>query len=199
MKKLSHNKRIQKKKTAGEILSRLPEVFGVREVEKYVRYPGLWASRVAASGRILRLQRGTYWNRFRYPDLSLPYLACQIKSDPSYISCEWALHARGVLLQRPFVCTVVTLSTAVGRGREVALMGETIEFSKIDESLFWGYEPVEGYFLASAEKAYLDTFHYHRDPERWGEIEKDMLDLKAFQSMAAKFPKRTVKRIRIGN
>ncbi len=74
-------------------------------------------------------------------------------------------------------------------------MGETIEFSNIDQRLFWGYEPVEGYFLASAEKAYLDTLHYHRDPEKWGELEKDMLDLKALQPMAAKFPKRTAKRL----
>jgi len=83
--------------------------------------------------------------------------------------------------------------------RAFTKMGETIEFSNIDESLFWGYEPLEGYFLASAEKAYLDTLHYHRDPEKWGEQEKDMLDLKVLQSLATKFPKRTVKRIRIGN
>ena len=41
-----------------------------------------------------------------YLNLSLPYLACQIKSDPSYISCEWALHARGVLLQRIYAFRV---------------------------------------------------------------------------------------------
>ena len=195
MKKSAPELQSLKKRPAGEILSRLPEVFGIREVEKYVGYPAQWLSRAAASGRIIRLQRGIYWNRWRYPDLSLAYLACQIKSAPCYISCEWALHARGVLLQKPFVCTEVTLSTAVGRGRNIVLMGETIEFSHIDTSLFWGYEPVEGYFLASAEKAYLDALHYHRDLQNWGELEKDTLNMERLHAMAKKFPRQIAKRL----
>lgn len=183
------------KRPAREILSRLPEVFGVREAEKYVRYPAQWLVRAESSGQVVRLQRGTYWNRARYPDLTLPYLACHIKSAPSYISCEWALHTRGVLLQRPYTCTVVTLSTAVGKKREVRLMGETIEFSHIAESLFWGYEPIQGYFMATAEKAYLDTLYYRRDPEGWGELEKDVLDIQALLLMAEKFPKRILSKI----
>jgi hypothetical protein len=178
------------KRPAREIFSRLPEVFGVREAEKYVRHPAQWLVRAESAGHIVRLQRGTYWNRLRYPGLTLPYLACHIKSAPSYVSCEWALHARGVLLQRPFTCTVVTLSTAVGKKREVRLMGETIEFSHIAESLFWGYEPIQGYFMATAEKAYLDTLYYGRDPEEWGELEEDVLDTQALLSMAERFPKR---------
>ena len=195
MKRSSDNPTVRRKTPAGEILSGLPEVFGVREVEKYVNHPTQWLARAARSGQVVRLQRGTYWNRSRYPDLSLPYLACQIKSAPCYISCEWALHAGGVLLQRPFTCTVVTLSTAVGRQREIRLMGETIEFSHMAESLFWGYEQVEGYFLASPEKAYLDTLYYGRNPEQWGELEKGSLDLEVLQSMAEKFPPRVSKRI----
>jgi predicted transcriptional regulator of viral defense system len=183
------------KRPAREILSRLPEVFGVREAEKYVRYPAQWLVRAESSGQVVRLQRGTYLNRARYPDLTLPYLACHIKSAPSYISCEWALHARGVLLQRPFTCTVVTLSTAVGKKREVRLLGETIEFSHIAESLFWGYEPIQGYFMATAEKAYLDTLYYRRDPEGWGELEKNVLDIQALLLMAEKFPKRILSKI----
>ncbi len=183
----------QGKVRSDELLSRLPEVFGVREIEKFVRYPAQWLVRAASSGRVVRLQRGSYWNQHRYPNLTLPYLACQIKSAPSYISCEWALHARGVLLQRPFLCTVVTLSTAVGRKRGVQLMGETVEFCHIAEKLFWGYELVEEYFLATAEKAYLDTLYYGRDPERWGELEKDQLDLEQLHTMAEKFPNRVLK------
>jgi predicted transcriptional regulator of viral defense system len=183
------------KRPSREILSRLPEVFGVREVEKYVRHPTQWLVRAESSGQIVRLQRGTYWNSSRYPDLALPYLACHIKSAPSYISCEWALHERGVLLQRPFTCTVVTLSTAVGKKREVRLMGETIEFSHIAESLFWGYEPIQGYFLATAEKAYLDSLYYGRDLEQWGELEKDILDVQSLLLMAEKFPKRILSKI----
>ncbi len=184
-----------RRKTSAEILAALPEVFGVREVEKFVRHPAQWLSRAAASGRIDRIQRGTYWNRTLYPDLSLPFIACRIKSAPSYISCEWALHARGVLLQRPFTCSVVTLSTAVGRGREVVWKGETIEFSHMDVKLFWGYKEEEGYFLATAEKAYLDTLYYHRDPEQWGELEMEALDMDLLRSMAQKFPPQVSKRL----
>jgi len=178
---------------AGELLSRLPEVFGVRELEKFLRYPAQWLVRSTASGKIVRLQRGTYWNRYRYPGLTVPYLACHIREAPSYISCEWALHDRGILLQRPFVCSVVTLSTSVGRERQIRLMDETIEFSHISKRLFWGFESVEGYFLATAEKAYLDTLYYGRDPEEWGELEKDALNPEALRDMAEKFPQWVVK------
>jgi len=183
------------RKTTSEILALLPEVFGAREVEKFVRHPAQWLSRAAASGRIERIQRGTYWNRTRYPDLSLPFIACRIKSAPSYISCEWVLHARGVLLQRPFTCSVVTLSTAVGRGRKISWRGETIEFSHMDAKLFRGYEEMDGVFLATAEKAYLDTLYYHREPEQWGELELDALDMDHLRSMAQKFPRRVLQRV----
>lgn len=190
MKESSVKIAFREKRPARDILSHLPEVFGVREVEKYIRHPAQWLVRAESSGHIVRLQRGTYWNRLKYPGLTLSYLACQIKSAPSYISCEWALHARGVLLQRPFTCTVVTLSTSVGKKREIRLMGETIEFSHITETLFWGFESIEGYFLATAEKAYLDTLYYGRDPEQWGELQKDVLDAQILLSMAEEFPKR---------
>ncbi len=195
MKRSLNSTAVRRKTPARDILSNLPEVFGVREIEKYVNHPTQWLARAAFSGQVVRLQRGIYWNRSRYSDLPLPYLACQIKSAPSYVSCEWALHAGGVLLQRPFTCTVVTLSTAVGRKREIRLMGETIEFSHMTERLFWGYEQVEGYFLASVEKAYLDTLYFGRDPERWGELETGIFDFEALQTMAEKFPPRISKRI----
>lgn len=195
VKRLSDNRASQTKIPARDILAHLPEVFGVSEAEKYVGHPTQWLTRASSSGLIRRLQRGTYWNSFRYPDLSFPYLACQIKRAPSYISCEWALHARGVLLQRPFTCTVLTLSTAVGRERSIQLMGEAIEFSHISAKLFWGYESVEGYFLATAEKAYLDTLHYGRNPDQWGELEKGMLDWQVLHTMAEKFPLRVSKQL----
>ena len=69
-------------------------------------------------------------------------------------------------------------------------MGETIEFSHITERLFRGYEEVENYFLATAEKAYLDTLYYGRNPEKWGELEKDLLDRERLYVMADKFPSR---------
>ncbi len=74
-------------------------------------------------------------------------------------------------------------------------MGETIEFSHLSEKLFWGYESVESYFLASAEKAYLDTLHYGRNLDQWGEVETDLLDWQALQTMVAPFPVRVSKQL----
>ncbi len=194
MKQLSepgHGKKVRVER----ILDKLPEVFGTRETEKFVNHSAQWSSRAVVAGYIVRLQRGVYWNRYRYPDLSLPFIACQVKAAPCYISCEWALHSHGVLLQRPFVCTVITLSTAVGAERRIEIMGESIEFSHIAEKLFWGYEPVDGYFLAGPEKAYLDTLYYGRDPEKWGELDIDMFEPHRLLKMAKKFPQRIQEKI----
>jgi len=69
-------------------------------------------------------------------------------------------------LQAPFVCTAATLSSAVGKSREIQYQGITIEFSKISPTLFFGYETLTGFYMATPEKALADTFNLMHDPNR---------------------------------
>ena len=73
---------------------------------------------------------GVYVNVFLKNRPEIEEVACFLRT-PSYISCEWALNRHGILLQSPVVCTVLTLSTAVGSARNVQYGGVTIEFSHL--------------------------------------------------------------------
>ena len=90
---------------------------------------------------------------------SLEEAACFIRT-PSYISAEWALHLHGIILQAPTVCTVLTLSTAVGVRRNLLRHGVTIEYSRISSRLYFGFETRNGFNLALPEKALLDAVYY---------------------------------------
>ncbi|MBW2707574.1 MAG: hypothetical protein JRD84_14900, partial [Deltaproteobacteria bacterium] len=104
---------------------------------------------------------GNYINSFLYGFPAVEDVACFLKP-PAYITCEWALNIHGISLQAPVVCTVVTLSTSVGKKRNIQYQGITIEFSKISDRLFFGFIKYDNYYLATPEKAILDTLYYRR-------------------------------------
>lgn len=117
-------------------------------------------------------------------------VGCFLRS-PSYISCEWALNRNGATLQAPTVCTVITLSTAVGESRNLFYQGVTIEFAHIADRLFTGYEMQEGFNLAVPEKALLDTIYLRKSAPFRGELELDVFDPERLQSLAESFPATT--------
>ena len=107
---------------------------------------------------------------------------------PAYITCEWALNIHGISLQAPVVCTVVTLSTSVGKKRNIQYQGITIEFSKISDRLFSGFIKHDNYYLATPEKAILDTLYYRRMIPAFDELDLDDVDYKTLVELAATFP-----------
>ena len=109
---------------------------------------------------------------------------------PSYISAEWALHLHGVIIQAPTVCTVVTLSTAVGVSRNLQWRGVAIEYSHIADKLYFGFEMQDGYNLAVPEKALLDCIYYRNTVPFEDELELELLNMDRLQEMAQVFPKR---------
>jgi predicted transcriptional regulator of viral defense system len=120
--------------------------------------------------------------------------ACFVRT-PSYISAEWALHLHGVIIQAPSVCTVVTLSTAVGVKRNLVWRGITIEYSHISDRLYFGFEPQTGYNLALPEKALLDCIYYRRTAPFADELEMEELDTGRLREMARPFPLRVRKMV----
>lgn len=127
---------------------------------------------------------------------SLEEAACFVRT-PSYVSGEWALHLHGIIIQVPTVCTVVTLSTAVGVTRNLQWRGVTIEYSHIADRLYFGFEAREGFNLAMPEKALLDCIYYRNAVPFEDELELEGIDTGHLQEMAKSFPMRV--RERVGN
>lgn len=172
-----------------DTLQALPTLFRSADLLKFTGNANVFLTRALERGFITRLTRGVYVNSRMKTEPSLEEAACFVRT-PSYISAEWALHLHGVIIQAPTVCTVVTLSTAVGVTRNLHWRGVTIEYSHISDRLYFGFTSQEGYNLAQPEKALLDYIYYRNALPFAGELELDMLDIGRLQEMAQPFPLR---------
>ena len=180
--------------TSVEILRHLPQLFRYADVEKYTRNANVFLTRALAKGFVERLARGVYLNAMRDGRPAIEEVACFLRT-PSYISCEWALNQHGVILQAPFVCTVLTMDTAVGRSRNVDFSGVTIEFSRIASRLFTGYEMRNGFNLALPEKALLDTIYLRKHIPFPDELNLQYIKKDTLVKMAMPFPAVVKKRL----
>ena len=173
--------------TSVTILRQLPNLFHYADVEKFTGNANVFLTRVLAKGYVARVARGVYINRLREMQPSVEEVACFLRT-PSYISCEWALNRHGFILQAPFVCTVLTLDTAVGASRNIRFGDVTIEFSRIAPRLFNGFETRDGINLALPEKALLDTIYLRKRIPFRDELELDNVNGEKLMSLAEDFP-----------
>ncbi len=172
-----------------DILHNLPLLFRSADVLKFTRNANVFLTRALQRGLITRLARGVYVNTRLKGEPSLEEAACFVRT-PSYISAEWALHRHGVIIQAPSVCTVLTLSTAVGITRNLFWHGVTIEYSHLSDRLYFGFELRDGYHLALPEKALLDCIYYRKMAPFADELELEELDSGRLREMAQPFPVR---------
>jgi hypothetical protein len=172
-----------------DILQALPPLFRSADLCKFTGNANVFLTRALERGLITRLTRGVYLNTRLKGDPSLEEAACFIRT-PSYVSAEWALHLHGIILQAPTVCTVLTLSTAVGVRRNLLGHGVTIEYSHISDRLYFGFETRDGFNLALPEKALLDAVYFRRTVPFADELEIDLLDVDRLRRMSWSFPLR---------
>ena len=178
---------MKEEKTTLKRLKLLPNLFRRQDAEKIAPHTAVFLSRAIKDGLIHHINRGNYINSFLYGFPAVEDVACFLKP-PAYITCEWALNIHGISLQAPVVCTVVTLSTSVGKKRNIQYQGITIEFSKISDRLFFGFIKHDNYYLATPEKAILDTLYYRRMMPAFDELDLGDVDSEILVKMAAKFP-----------
>jgi len=181
--------------TAVKTLQKLPQLFRYADVEKFTGNANVFLTRALQKGLIERITRGVYVNTFLKNRPEIEEVACFLRT-PSYISCEWALNRHGIILQSPVVCTVLTLSTAVGSTRNVQYGGVTIEFSHMAPRLFSGFETRDGFNLALPEKALLDTIYLRKAIPFRDELDIALLDRQRLDRMANDFPGPTRKLVR---
>jgi hypothetical protein len=173
--------------TAVKTLQQLPQLFRYADVEKFTGNANVFLTRALQNGLVERIARGVYVNAFLKNRPEIEEIACYLRT-PSYISCEWALNRHGVILQSPVVCTVLTLSTAVGSARSLPYGGVTIEFSHLAARLFTGFEARSGFNLALPEKALLDTIYLRKTIPFRDELDLALLDRKRLNLLAKNFP-----------
>ena len=169
-------------------LKLLPALFRKQDVEKVAPHAAVFLSRALKKGLVHRLNRGNYINSFLHGFPRVEEVACFIRS-PAYVTCEWALNYHGVSVQSPLVCTAATLGSAVGRRYMIDYQGINIEFSKISAVLFFGFTRVDGFYIATPEKAILDTFYFRKVLPTPDELEMDNLNITSLREMARKFPR----------
>ncbi len=175
-----------------DILDKLPQLFRSTDLSKFTGNSSVFLTRALRRGLITRFTRGIYFNTRLKGTPSLEEAACFVRS-PSYISTEWALHLHGIILQAPTVCTVITLSTAVGAARTLSWQDVSLEYSHISNRLYFGFEPHEGYNLANPEKALLDTAYFRKTIPFEDELELEDLNFYRLREMSKVFPARVQK------
>lgn len=137
----------------GQTVMRTADVMGLLDVNK--DHASQILSRLAGSGHLLRLKRGTWLiARTRDPLPLVGYLTAPL---PSYISLQTALYHHGMISQMPTVIYCVSLA----RTRVYATPVGTFSVHHISAPFFCAYEQhgVKGVQMATPEKALLDFLY----------------------------------------
>ena len=116
------------------------------------------ASRYCAKGYILRVKRGIYILKSRWENLTEKeiFTVANILQVPSYISLTTALSYHGVStqLQQGYVESI-----ALKRTKSFEIDGGFFTYTRIGKGLYTGFSRIQGFFIASPEKAFLDAVY----------------------------------------
>lgn len=128
-------------------------------------------------GLIFSLGRGYY--TFNLAQVDYLQLASNLIR-PSYVSFEYALHYYGLINQ---VSQSITLASQ-GRHKFVAMGNCIFEYTHLKTELFFGYTLAKGFYLAEAEKAWLDLVYLISRGKRL--VDLDSLNKKKFNQRKIK-------------
>lgn len=151
------------------------------------------ASRYVKQGLLVRIKRNLYmrrevWNRAGREE---KFRVANLVQVPSYISLMTALDYHNVTtqMQRDFYESV-----AVQRTKEIQINSTIFRYTKIQNTLYFGFGREEGFFIASPEKALLDAFYlmsYGRYAFDMDSIDADRLDIDHLRALSKPFPLKT--------
>jgi predicted transcriptional regulator of viral defense system len=128
-------------------ISDLTKILGLKRDSLYITL-----NRWVTSGWIVRIGQGKY--QLNNQIINEKVIANQEYS-PSYLSFESALAAYGVLNQIAYTLTFATSMMP----KKMQIMGKNIEFKKMSNKYFFGYQLVDGLYVAFKEKALVDSLY----------------------------------------
>jgi len=147
--------------------------------------------RMLDAGVIFQIAHGLY--ALKQENLDVEKIATRFYY-PSYISFESALSKYDVINQGLYGLSLATTR----HSKKVSLSGVDCEYSQIKPALFFGFDLLNGTYLAQPEKAFLDMVYLMTLGRRKGNTSEwhlDMLDKRKLAEYMAFFPKNVKKQI----
>ena len=124
--------------------------------------PGFKAHMMVKEGKLIRLKRGWFCVNPKYSKKSINHgvVANVLYDGPSYVSIETALSYYGLIPER----TMGMTSVVTGRSKTFKTPIGWFSYKSIPEDLFpIGVRSVDGYLMASPEKALSDYLYTRKD------------------------------------
>jgi len=167
--------------------------FGITRASAHVL-----CSRQVKNGAFIRLRKDFYVLAERWPYLDRQDFMniANYLQVPSYISCTTALVYHGLTTQTPRGWYE---SVALKRSIRYSAGEVTFSYFKLKKDCYFGFTKIGSFFMARAEKAFLDACHlcaYNRYALDWSALDMDRLDKKVLQTLMAPFPERTQNLVR---
>jgi predicted transcriptional regulator of viral defense system len=148
------------------------------------------ASRYVRQGVLLRAKRDMYIlkERWKYYDRQDRFIIANLLQVPSYVSLMSALDYYQITtqMQQDFIESIVLKRTKVSNVEDV-----TFNFTRIKNNLYFGYEKLGEFFIATPEKAFLDAIYlmslgrYRLD---LSSIDGEKLNMDELKKKVNKFP-----------
>jgi len=156
------------------------------------------ASRYVRQGLLVRLKRNIYvlrqtWNGAGREE---KFLLANLGQVPSYLSLTTALdyYELTTQVQRDFFESV-----ALKRTKKIQVDGTVFRYSKITGNLYFGFKKENGFFMATPEKALLDSFYlmsYGRYALDISALDTARFDKREIKRLSSEFPLRTQSTLR---
>ncbi|MCL4388695.1 hypothetical protein M1408_02620 [Candidatus Marsarchaeota archaeon] len=133
-------------------------VFSINDAAKAMGKSKRYASKLlSANKEVERIERGKYY--IKSGNTGIYEIASQIVF-PSYVSGFAALRYYSLVEQEVVKYTVVTIK----RHKSLKVAGATIEFVTFPKSRFFGYNKRSGAYIATVEKAIVDSLYLRSPP-----------------------------------
>lgn len=146
-------------------------------------------NRWVKGGWLVRIRQGKYQLKNQIIDGKV--IANQEYS-PSYLSFESVLAEYGVLNQIPYTLTFATTNMP----KKMQISEKNVEFRKLNNKYFFGYQLVDGLYIAYGEKALVDSLYLMslgRDKLDFDELNLNKLSKIRFLKYLKPFPNKTKK------
>ena len=130
-------------------------LFSIKDLRKIYSedsYLNVSISRLLQSGELVQIARGVY--SLSRELVNIEKIATQLYY-PSYVSFESALAKYGIINQGPMGLTLATTR----HSRKSLYAGIECNYSQLKPELYFGFELVDGVYIASPEKALLDELY----------------------------------------
>lgn len=179
-----------------ELASHNKKVFSINDVAKIIGKPKSYVSKLLSNNkRVWRIEKGKYYLKNRTGEVDIYEVASQIVF-PSYISMFAAFQFYSITEQSIVRYSVVTIK----RHKTIEVRDNTIEFITFNRKRFFGYKKVGDIYIASVEKAIIDSLYMGSPPisyvgDAFSEaLKRKLIDIDMLTDMASRMESKALMR-----